>query len=190
MFVPARILTVAALLAANAVCHAQHSGSNPFHDSTFGNSSSDKNKPENCLTVAEARKHVGKKNCVKGTVVRVEEGHNGVTFLDFCADFHSCPFTVVVFRADLQSLGDVRQLQGRELTIMGTIDQYDDRAEIILRHPQQLGDSASRLTALPKDYDVEHQGHYSAGTFRASKAKKPKHQVPGASLSLEDPEVP
>jgi len=122
--------------------------------------------------------------------MRVEEGHNGVTFLDFCTDYRSCPFTVVVFRGDLRSVGDVRQLQGRDITIKGRIEEYDDRAEIVLRHPQQLGDSASHLTALPKDYDVERQGHYSAGTFRASKAKKPKRTTQGPPLSLEDPEEP
>jgi len=122
--------------------------------------------------------------------VRVEEGHNGVTFLDFCTDYRSCPFTVVVFRGDLRSVGDVRQLQGRDITIKGRIEEYDDRAEIVLRHAQQLGGSASHLTALPKDYDVERQGHYSAGSFRASKAKKAKRTTQGSPISLEDPEEP
>ncbi len=180
------------MLTAGAVSFAgSRSNSNPFRsNSAQGNSSSDDQTPQNCLTVAEARKHLGKTNCVKGTVVRVEEGHNGVTFLDFCTDYRSCPFTVVVFWGDLKSVGDVRQLEGRAITIKGTIEEYDERAEIVLRHPQQLGDSASRLTALPKDYDVEHQGHYSAGTFRPSKAKKPKRTIQGPPISLEDPEEP
>ncbi len=180
------------VFAASAICCAgSHSTTNPFRgNSPQSNSSSDNQAFENCLTVAEAQQHVGKTNCIKGTVVRVEEGHNGVTFLDFCTDYRSCSFTVVVFRADLRSVGDVRQLQGREITIKGRIEEYDDRAEIVLRHAQQLGDSASHLTALPKDCDVERQGHYSAGTFRASKAKKAKHTDQGASLSLEDPEEP
>jgi hypothetical protein len=84
----------------------------------------------------------------------------------------------------------VRQLQGRTIVIQGRIEEYDDRAEIVLHHPQQLGDSASPLTALPKDYDVERQGHYSAGSFRPSKAKKPKRTRQGPPISLEDPEAP
>jgi len=172
-------------------CAGSHSKTNPFRgNSSQTNSSSDNQEPQNCLSVAEAQKHIGKTNCVKGTVVRVEEGHNGVTFLDFCTDYRSCPFTVVVFRGDLNSVGDVRQLQGRDITIKGRIEEYDDRAEIVLHHPQQLGDSASHLTALPKDYDVERQGHYSAGTLRPSKARKPKHARQGRPLSLEDPEEP
>jgi len=156
----------------------------------MGNSSAANDTPENCLAVVDAKKHIGKTNCITGTVVRVEEGTNGVTYLDFCADYRSCPFTVVVFRADLKSLGDVRQLQGRTITINGRIEEYDDRAEIILRHPQQLGSSAGNLTALPKDYDVERQGHYSVGTFRPAKSKKVKRKSQGAPVDIEDAEEP
>lgn len=179
------------LLATNVVCAAgNHSMSSPFRRNSSQGSSSKNNEPQNCLSIADAQKHVGKTNCVKGTVVRVEEGNNGVTFLDFCTDYHACPFTVVVFRGDLKSIGDVRQLQGRSVTIRGRIEEYDDRAEIVLRHPQQLGDSASHLTALPKDYDVERQGHYSAGTFRPAKAKKAKRARQDVPMSIEDPEAP
>ncbi|MGA9644082.1 MAG: hypothetical protein WBQ72_21980 [Terriglobales bacterium] len=155
-----------------------------------GDGSSKTNSPQNCLAIADAAKHLGKTHCITGTVVRVEDGGHGVTFLDFCADYRSCPFTAIVFPGDLRKVGDVHQLQGRVVTIQGRIEEYDDRAEIILRHPQQLGESAAILTALPKDYDVERQGHFSAGTFRATKTKKAKQKVQGAPIPLEDPEEP
>jgi DNA/RNA endonuclease YhcR with UshA esterase domain len=187
----ALIFLAGIVFAAGAVCDAgKHSSSNTFRGHPAQSDSPGSKDPQNCLTVAEVRKHIGKKDCVQGTVVRVEEGNNGVTFLDFCADYRSCPFTVVVFRGDLNSVGDVRQLQGRVITIQGRIEEYDDRAEIVLRHPQQLGDTASHLTALPKDYDVERQGHYSAGSFRPSKARKPKRTKQGPPISLVDPEEP
>ena len=177
---------------AGAVCWpAHHSPKDSWSDnSSQSNPSQDNSSPQNCLTIAEAHKHVGKTYCVSGTVVRVEEGNNGVTFLDFCADYRSCPFTVIVFPGDHKNIGDVRLLQGRTVTIKGRIEEYGERAEIILRHAQQLGDSAALLPALPKDYDVERAGHYSAGTFRAKKAKKPKHTQQGAPVPLEDPEEP
>ena len=43
------------------------------------------------------------------------------------------------------------------MTIRGRIEEYDERAEIILRHAQQLGEGAALLTAIPKEYDVEKQ---------------------------------
>jgi len=184
----------ATLFLAGCLCAAAAPGgskNHPSKDSWTGNSSpGNSDNSQNCFTIAEARKHVGKTNCVSGTVLRVEEGNNGVTFLDFCADYHSCPFTVIVFRGDLNQVGNVRQLQGRVVTIKGRIEEYDERAEIILRHAQQLGEGAALLTAIPKDYDVERQGHYSAGSPRLPKAKKTKHTRQGRPIPLEDPEEP
>jgi DNA/RNA endonuclease YhcR with UshA esterase domain len=95
---------------------------------------------------------------------------------------------VVVFPGDLKQVGDVRQLQGHEVMITGRIEEYDDRAEIILRHADQLGESASLLTALPRDYDVERQGHYSAGTLRAKKPSKARRKSQGRPISIDDGE--
>ena len=183
------ILLAACTLLACAVSWASHMPKDSWPSDSRGTSSSGDSSLQNCLPIAEAQKHVGKTYCVSGTVVRVEEGNNGVTFLDFCADYRSCPFTVIVFPGDRKNVGDIRQLQGRQVTIKGRIDEYDERAEIILRHAQQLGDNV-KLPALPKDYDVERAGHYSAGTFRATKAKKPKHTTQGAPIPLEDPDEP
>jgi DNA/RNA endonuclease YhcR with UshA esterase domain len=186
-----RIFLAGSLLVASAVCWAgNHSSKNSWSSTSSQSNSSQDNSPQNCLTIAEARKHVGKTNCVSGTVVRVEESNNGITFLDFCADYRSCPFTVVVFRGDLKKIGDVRQLQGRVVAIKGTIEEYDERAEIILRHAQQLGEGAALLTAIPKDYDVERQGHYSAGSPKLPKAPKTKHTRQGPPVPLDDPEEP
>ena len=146
--------------------------------------------PRDCLAISEASKHIRKQVCITGTVIRVEESNHGVTFLDFCPEYRTCPFTVVVFPGDLRKIGDVHQLQGRAVTIQGRIEEYDDRAEIILRHAQQLGENAKLLTAMPKEYDVERQGHFSAGTFRAAKQKKAKTKAQGPPLSIVDAEDP
>lgn len=157
---------------------------------SHGDSSPPAASPQNCLPIAEAGKHIRKQACVTGTVIRVEEGSNGVTFLDFCADYRSCPFTVVVFPGDMRRLGDVHQLQGQVVRIQGRIEEYDDRAEIVLRHAQQLGENGKLLTAIPKEYDVEKRGHFSAGTFRATKTKKAKRKAQGPPMSIMDPEAP
>lgn len=150
-----------------------------------------------CVPFAQAHHYLGKTRCVTGTVVHVKEGNSGVTFLDFCENYETCPFVVVVFRGDLRRVGDVHQLTGRAIEITGTVEEYDGRAEIILRHPQQLGDSASLLTplskeavlapSLPSEYDVERQDHYSAGKFKhPKKAKAPATKKQGAPVSIED----
>ena len=180
-------LFVVSIVLTSAVCSAgSHASKAPWSN----NSSAAKPSPQDCLSIAEASKHVRKQSCVTGTVIRVEEGSHGVTFLDFCVEYRNCPFTVVVFPGDLRKIGNVHQLQGRVVKIQGKIEEYDDRAEIVLRHAQQLGDDAKLLTAVPKEYDVERQGHYSAGTFRAAKTKKPKRTAQGPPVSIIDAEEP
>jgi len=147
--------------------------------------------PSNCVSFAEASKHVGTSACVSGTVLHVENGSKGVTFLNFCKDPKACPFTVVVFPADLKKMGDVRQLEGRQVEIRGTIRDYDGRAEIILRRSQQLGEGAFLLfPTVPTDYDVEHPGHYSAGKFERPKEPKKKDSKQRDPMSIEDPDEP
>jgi hypothetical protein len=144
-----------------------------------------------CLPFSEARKHVGEIRCIAGTVVRVKQGAGGVHFLDFCDDFRLCPFTVVIFSGDLKSVGDVRQLQGRMIEIHGKVKEYDGRAEVVLEEYRQLSGAGARIPPLPKNYDVEKKGRYSAGTFSHAKAKRKtsRRQPPDvATQAPEDPE--
>jgi hypothetical protein len=115
---------------------------------------------------------------------------HGVTFLNFCRDSRICPFTVVVLSADLKKVGDIRLLEGREVEIKGTIEDYEGRAQMVLRHTQQLGESAFVVVPpVPTDCDVERRGYYSAGRYSHPKAKK-AHKKQGRPISIEDPEEP
>jgi hypothetical protein len=140
-----------------------------------------------CIRFEEAQKHIGANRCVSGKVLHVKLGNGGVHFFDFCEDFRLCPFTVVVFPADLRQVGDVRRLEGRQIEIEGEVKGYDGRAEIILRRTSQLRGDAGRLPPVPKEYDVERHGRYSAGSLRFPKRTKtatPKKQSP--PISIED----
>lgn len=141
-----------------------------------------------CVPFHEAQKHIGATRCVSGKVLHVQLGNGGVHFFDFCEDFRVCPFTVVVFPRDLKQVGDVRRLEGRQIEIEGEVKGYDGRAEIILRRTSQLRGDAGRLPPVPKEYDVERHGKYSAGSLRFPKHTKsttPKKQSP--PVSIEDP---
>jgi hypothetical protein len=125
-----------------------------------------------CIPFHEARNHIGETRCVTGKVLRVQRGNGGVHYLDFCEDYRVCPFTVVVFPRDLRQVGDVRQLQGRTVEIHGSVKLYDGRAEIVLRQFKQLSGEAASIPALPKNYDVEKKGRYSAGKFSYAKPSR------------------
>ena len=142
----------------------------------------------NCIPIAEARQHIGEDQCVTGKVVRVKHGSKGITLFDFCQDSMVCPFTVVVFPHDLKHIGDVSRLQNKVIEVHGPLKEYDGRAEIVLEQSRQLSGEGTHIPPLPKNYDVENKGHYSAGKFslpRAPHKTYKKRQT--AKLPIEIP---
>jgi hypothetical protein len=142
-----------------------------------------------CFPITQAREHLGETQCITGKVLRVKRGSRGVTFFDFCEDFRVCPFTVVVFPGHLKDIGDVRALANRVIEVHGPLKEYDGRAEIVLEQLRQLGATAAAIPKLPKEYDVEKKGKYSAGTFSLPKPAHPttkKKQLPNLPVDTED----
>lgn len=133
-----------------------------------------------CIPFHEAGQHIGETKCVTGKVLRVKVGAKGIHFLDFCEDQMSCPFTVVVFSHDLKDVGDVRGLEGRTIEVHGAVKSYDGRAEIILSRISQISGGAAMIPPLPKNYDVENRGHYSAGRLRPTKKPTKTKSKPSA----------
>ncbi len=125
-----------------------------------------------CIPITQAPDQVGATACVTGKVLKVQESRNGTFFLDFCEDYRECPFTVFVPRRNLRDVGDVRQLEGQLIEIHGKIQLYSGRAEIILKELRQLKGEAAKLPPVPKDFDVERRGRYSAGSMSHSKSPK------------------
>jgi hypothetical protein len=136
-----------------------------------------------CLPISQAAQHVGETKCVTGKVVRVKAGSKGVHFIDFCEDQMACPFTVVVFPSDLKDVGDVRRLAGQVIEIHGPVKLYKGRAEIILSRVSQLTAGSTLIPPLPKNYDVEKQGKYSAGRIHPPKKLKTPKQQPNTSAT-------
>lgn len=136
-----------------------------------------------CLSIAQAGQHVGENRCVTGKVVGVKVGAKGVHFVDFCEDQAACPFTVVVFPSDLKDVGDIRRLTGHVVEIHGPVKTYDGRAEIILNRVSQLTGGSTLIPPLPKNYDVEQRGHYSAGRIRATKKPKKTKSKPALTAT-------
>ena len=142
-----------------------------------------------CIPVSEAAKHIGEARCVAGKVLRIKVGSKGVHFLDFCEDQMACPFTVVVFPSGLKDVGDVRRLAGRIIEIHGAVKLYDGRPEIILNRIGQISGGAAMIPPLPKNYDVENRGHYSAGHLRPAKKAAKVKAAPNTTATYGDVEA-
>ena len=123
-----------------------------------------------CLAIEKAPELVGKTACIRGTVVKAVASRTGSFHLDFCADYRNCPFTVYVPAASLRNVGDVRELEGKQIEVQGKVQRYDGRAEIILKELRQLRGEAARIPPMPKTFDVERHGNFSAGTFKTPKS--------------------
>ena len=120
--------------------------------------------------------------------MRVEHSGEGLTFLNFCDDSHNCPFTVVVFAEDQHHVGSLEPLVGRTVEIRGKVRDYDGQAEIVLQDVGQFGGGFKKLPPVPKEFDVEPRGRFSAGTFHAAKSRKAsrkKAKLP-TTLDVED----
>jgi hypothetical protein len=141
-----------------------------------------------CIPFNQAQKHIGESQCVTGKVVRVAVGQHGEHYLDFCDDYRLCSFSVVVFSHDLKNVGDVRQLAGKVVEIHGDVKEYADRAEIVLESSKQLTGEIAALPPLPRKFDVEQRGHFSAGKFRASRRRATHPKKGHSTIPVEIPE--
>ena len=134
-----------------------------------------------CIPIHEASRHVGEVQCVTGKVLRVKAGARGVHHIDVCEDHEACPFSVVVFSHDLRDVGDIRRLEGRTIEVNGSVKMYDGRAEIVLSRVNQLHGGSALIPPLPKNYDVEKMGHYSAGRLHPTKKPKKTKATPNST---------
>ena len=121
-----------------------------------------------CIPFDKAKDHLGETLCVKGRVLKVSIGRSGIHFLNFCEDYRTCPFTVVVFPRDLRDVGDVRALESQYIEIYGLVKSYQGQTEIVLHDQSQLRGELANLPKLPKNYDAQKKGQYSAGTFKGN----------------------
>lgn len=90
------------------------------------------------IDYTEAGKHIGETASVQGKLLKVYTAKSGVTFLDFCANYKTCPFTAVIFADDLKNFPDLESYEGQTVTLTGKISSYQGKAEIILDSPSQL----------------------------------------------------
>ena len=106
--------------------------------SAFASRDSSRGELAGCVDFHDAGSHAGETGCVSGRVLKVYTSKGGNTFLDFCEDYHDCPFSSVIFSSDKQKFGDLQSLSGRQIEIRGPITVYQGRPEIIIRDPEQI----------------------------------------------------
>jgi DNA/RNA endonuclease YhcR with UshA esterase domain len=102
------------------------------------NSPSTETTSSTCYDYTEAKSHVGETICIKGKVVQVYTSAKSNTFLNFCSNYKTCPFSAVIFSSDKSKFSDVQMYSGKNVEITGLIRTYQGNAEIIINSPNQI----------------------------------------------------
>jgi hypothetical protein len=90
------------------------------------------------IPYTEAAQHIGEYAHVTGTLVSTYVSKNGVTYLDFCANYKSCPFTALIFSDDRSKFSSLDSYVGEQITLSGKITSYQGKTEIVLNKSTQL----------------------------------------------------
>ena len=141
MALPRSFRTVAALVltsAVSALIAYQYGRRNPSGRAEFSAAPGTAAESAPCVPYAGAAELVGKPSCITGRVLKVFTSKAGNTYLDFCEDYRSCPFSSVIFSEDRTKFGDLLFLQGQVVEIRGLVSYYKERPQIIIRGPDQL----------------------------------------------------
>lgn len=113
------------------------SGTNPTPP-PFPSSQPTQSTTQGCIDYTEAQNHLGENTCVKGTIVQVFVSNKGTTFLNYCSDYRTCPFSAVIFNSSAGNFPNVSSYQGHKVTIKGYLRTYQGRPEIILNTSDQI----------------------------------------------------
>jgi DNA/RNA endonuclease YhcR with UshA esterase domain len=89
------------------------------------------------ITPDEAKDNIGKKVKVIGTVDQVYHSEK-VVKLNIGGVFPDNLFTAVIFAADTAAFPNIDAYQGKEVEVTGTVQEYKDKPEIIMKEADQL----------------------------------------------------
>jgi DNA/RNA endonuclease YhcR with UshA esterase domain len=90
------------------------------------------------ISFTEAPNYIGKIVCVTGKVDHVYTSRKGTIFLNFCPDYKTCPFGVVIFGSNASKFPSPDQYTAKNIEITGFITAYQGRPEIVLESPDQI----------------------------------------------------
>jgi endonuclease YncB( thermonuclease family) len=90
------------------------------------------------IDYTEAPNHIGEYACVSGKIDHVYTSRKGTIFLNFCPDYKTCPFGVVIFGSDAHKFPNPQQYEGKALEITGLIKSYQGQPEIVLKDLGQI----------------------------------------------------
>jgi DNA/RNA endonuclease YhcR with UshA esterase domain len=91
------------------------------------------------IAPAETKAHVGQPVTVEAAIIDVHvAAKSGATFIDMGGEFPDNNFVAVIFADDAAKFPNASALEGKTVTITGTVQMYQGKPEIILKSASQL----------------------------------------------------
>lgn len=105
-------------------------------------------QPPPAIPDAQAAEHIGKEAAVTGRVATVAT-RGTTTFLNLGAAFPNHTFTGVVFSDAAEKIGDLKQYEGKVVTISGRIEDRQGKPQIVIRSAEQIRPADGAAPAAP-----------------------------------------
>lgn len=93
--------------------------------------------PPRKISALEAEKHYQETVVVTGKVAQVSIRPK-LVYINLDKKFPESPMTCVIFARATNEFGNLKALEGRDVEIKGKIEEYRDKAQIILNSSNQL----------------------------------------------------
>jgi DNA/RNA endonuclease YhcR with UshA esterase domain len=87
---------------------------------------------------SDTKAYIGKPVTVQAAISGVHTAASGATFIDMGGEFPDNEFVAVIFADDAAKFPDASALEGKTVTITGTVQMYQGKPEIILKSASQL----------------------------------------------------
>src|SRR5579863_6980779 len=109
-------------------------------------------KPKSCVAADQAAQMLNKDICISAHIYDVVQLSDGTRFLDVCAPETpdaQCRFTVVSFREDHETVGELQKYRNMNVQIRGIVQPMHGRAGMILSHSRQFSGGPPKFRPNP-----------------------------------------
>ena len=89
-------------------------------------------------SAADAAKHVGETATVTDKVEGAYQAKGGNIFLNMGGTHPNAPFTAFIPSTSAEKFPDFKKMEGATISVTGKITAHKDKAEIVVRDPEQL----------------------------------------------------
>lgn len=90
------------------------------------------------INYTDAANYIGKNATVSGIPLKIYSSTSGTVFFDYCTNYKTCPFSVVVFADDAKKFPNISQYMDETISVTGILKSYNGHAEIAVSDPSQI----------------------------------------------------